>query len=63
MRTYDILKIAKDTNIALRDCYSIENWGGATFDVALRYIFFFTFLCIYFYINRFLHECPFDRLA
>ncbi len=26
--------------------YSIENWGGATFDVAMR----------------FLHECPWDRL-
>lgn len=47
MRTFDILKIARDTNIALRDCYSLENWGGATFDVALR----------------FLHECPWDRLA
>lgn len=47
MRTYDMLKIAESTNTALRDCYSLENWGGATFDVALR----------------FLHECPFDRLA
>lgn len=26
--------------------YSLENWGGATFDVALR----------------FLHECPWERL-
>jgi pyruvate carboxylase len=31
---------------AAADCYSLENWGGATFDVALR----------------FLHECPWDRL-
>ena len=26
--------------------YSLENWGGATFDVAMR----------------FLHECPWERL-
>jgi len=30
----------------LTSLYSIENWGGATFDVAMR----------------FLHECPWDRL-
>ena len=47
MRTYDILKIAKDTNIALKDLYSIENWGGATFDVALRFIFYYYFTFIY----------------
>ncbi len=40
-------KIAAYTNSTLRDCYSLEMWGGATFDVALR----------------FLHECPWDRLA
>ena len=31
---------------ALAPCYSIENWGGATFDVGLR----------------FLRECPWERL-
>jgi pyruvate carboxylase len=47
LRTIDMLKIAPATNVALANCYSMENWGGATFDVALR----------------FLHECPWDRLA
>lgn len=46
LRTIDMLKIADATNIALADAYSLENWGGATFDVALR----------------FLRECPWDRL-
>lgn len=46
MRTTDILKIAPATAHVLANCYSIENWGGATFDVALR----------------FLQECPWDRL-
>jgi len=46
MRTYDILKIAPATNIALRNAYSLENWGGATFDVCMR----------------FLRECPWERL-
>lgn len=46
MRTYDMLQIAPATSIALSNCYSLENWGGATFDVALR----------------FLRECPWDRL-
>ena len=32
---------------ALHRCYSLENWGGATFDVALR----------------FLRECPWERLV
>ncbi len=46
MRTTDILKIAPATAHVLHNCYSLENWGGATFDVALR----------------FLKECPWDRL-
>jgi len=29
------------------EMFSLENWGGATFDVAMR----------------FLNECPWDRLA
>jgi pyruvate carboxylase len=36
MRTYDCLKVAEPTAIALRNAYSLENWGGATFDVSLR---------------------------
>jgi len=31
----------------MRNFYSLENWGGATFDVSLR----------------FLNECPWDRLG
>jgi hypothetical protein len=31
----------------MHNLFSLEMWGGATFDVALR----------------FLHECPWDRLA
>ncbi|XXQ36528.1 Pyruvate carboxylase [Plasmodiophora brassicae] len=46
VRTYDIKQIAKQTSFALAKAYSIECWGGATFDVALR----------------FLHECPWERL-
>jgi pyruvate carboxylase len=33
MRTIDMLKIAPATTVALNNAYSIENWGGATFDV------------------------------
>ena len=47
MRTYDMKKVAEPTSIALSNAYSLECWGGATFDVALR----------------FLRECPWDRLA
>lgn len=47
LRTTDMLKIAPATAVALRNCYSLECWGGATFDVAMR----------------FLRECPWDRLA
>lgn len=47
MRTADMLNIAPATKIALRNAYSLECWGGATFDVAMR----------------FLRECPWDRLG
>ncbi|GKY97750.1 hypothetical protein MPSEU_000733200 [Mayamaea pseudoterrestris] len=47
MRTYDMKKVADPTSVALANAYSLECWGGATFDVALR----------------FLRECPWDRLA
>ncbi|CAM9913442.1 unnamed protein product, partial [Heterosigma akashiwo] len=46
LRTKDILNIAPATANALANAYSIENWGGATFDVSMR----------------FLKECPWDRL-
>lgn len=47
VRTQDILAIADQSSHLLANCYSLENWGGATFDVALR----------------FLKECPWERLA
>lgn len=46
MRTKDILAIAPLTAHVLPNLYSLECWGGATFDVAMR----------------FLHECPWERL-
>ena len=41
-----MLKAASATSHILRKAASLEVWGGATFDVALR----------------FLHECPWRRL-
>ncbi|KAJ8124166.1 hypothetical protein ONZ43_g43 [Nemania bipapillata] len=46
VRTVDLAKIAPYTDVAYRHAYSLECWGGATFDVALR----------------FLHEDPWERL-
>ena len=46
MRTYDMLAIAPYVAQHLAGLFSIEMWGGATFDVAMR----------------FLHEDPFERL-
>lgn len=47
VRTRDMLAIAPATSVAMRNAYSLEMWGGATFDVAMR----------------FLREDPWDRLA
>ncbi len=46
MRTRDMVKGADGTAEILADCFSLEMWGGATFDVAYR----------------FLHESPWERL-
>ncbi len=46
MRSYDMLQVASAYAELLPDLFSIECWGGATFDVAMR----------------FLHECPWQRL-
>jgi len=46
MRTSELLRCADYTSEALANAFSLEMWGGATFDVAMR----------------FLHECPWDRL-
>ncbi|TLS37669.1 pyruvate carboxylase [Pseudalkalibacillus caeni] len=46
VRTNDLVRIAEPTARMLPDLFSLEMWGGATFDVALR----------------FLKEDPWDRL-
>ena len=46
VRTRDMVKCADGTAKILKDCFSMEMWGGATFDVAYR----------------FLHESPWERL-
>ena len=38
VRTKDMLKIAKATSILAEDLFSVEMWGGATFDVAYRFL-------------------------
>ncbi|KAA9332797.1 pyruvate carboxylase [Adhaeribacter soli] len=47
MRTFDMLKVAESYAKNHPQTFSMEVWGGATFDVSLR----------------FLHEDPWDRLA
>ena len=47
VRTRDMVKGAEGTAAILNDCFSLEMWGGATFDVAYRY----------------LHESPWERLV
>ncbi|KAF2185003.1 pyruvate carboxylase [Zopfia rhizophila CBS 207.26] len=46
VRTVDMLTIAKETSHAYSNAWALECWGGATFDVAMR----------------FLYEDPWDRL-
>ncbi|XP_055854141.1 pyruvate carboxylase, mitochondrial isoform X2 [Episyrphus balteatus] len=46
VRSHDLLKISPYVAHKFNNLYALENWGGATFDVALR----------------FLHECPWERL-
>jgi len=38
LRTYDMLKIAEPTAFLAGDLFSLEMWGGATFDVAYRFL-------------------------
>src|SRR5699024_1859116 len=38
VRTKDILKIAEPTQKLLPELFSVEMWGGATFDVAYRFL-------------------------
>ncbi|HEY6007473.1 MAG TPA: pyruvate carboxylase, partial [Geobacteraceae bacterium] len=46
VRSYDLLRIAEPTSYLGADLFSLECWGGATFDVSMR----------------FLKECPWQRL-
>ncbi|KAH3767967.1 pyruvate carboxylase, mitochondrial [Pelomyxa schiedti] len=46
VRTADLLCAAEEASSVLHNAFSFEMWGGATFDVCLR----------------FLHECPWKRL-
>ncbi len=46
LRSRDIFKVANATSVYEKDLFSLEMWGGATFDTAYR----------------FLHESPWDRL-
>jgi pyruvate carboxylase len=39
VRTFDMLQIANFVSHRLHDLYSLEMWGGATFDVSLRFLF------------------------
>ncbi|KAG8904341.1 pyruvate carboxylase [Tulasnella sp. 403] len=39
LRTIDMLNIAKETSWAMANAYSLECWGGATFDVAMRFLY------------------------
>ncbi|GMK55876.1 hypothetical protein CspeluHIS016_0209320 [Cutaneotrichosporon spelunceum] len=39
MRTVDMANIAKETSHALSNAYALECWGGATFDVAMRFLY------------------------
>lgn len=38
MRSYDMLKVAKSFAIAFPQTFSMEVWGGATFDVCMRFL-------------------------
>ena len=38
MRTRDMLRIAKAVSVLGKDLFSLEMWGGATFDVAYRFL-------------------------
>lgn len=38
MRTKDMLKIAKATSLLAKDLFSVEMWGGATFDTSYRFL-------------------------
>ncbi|MEG1311044.1 MAG: pyruvate carboxylase [Peptostreptococcaceae bacterium] len=38
LRTYDLLQVAEATNYYMKDLFSLEMWGGATYDVSYRFL-------------------------
>ncbi|GAA0101343.1 pyruvate carboxylase [Paraclostridium bifermentans] len=38
LRSYDLLKVATPTSEHMKDLFSLEMWGGATYDVAYRFL-------------------------
>jgi len=38
VRTYDLLKIAEPTSYLGSELFSLECWGGATFDISMRFL-------------------------
>lgn len=38
LRTNDLMAAAPATNMAMANAFSVEAWGGATFDVAYRFL-------------------------
>lgn len=38
VRSHDMHEIARETAVAMNDFFSLEMWGGATFDVAYRFL-------------------------
>lgn len=39
LRTADMVHVAKETSHAMKNAFSLECWGGATFDVAMRFLY------------------------
>jgi pyruvate carboxylase len=39
LRTIDMVNIAKETSHVLKNAFALECWGGATFDVAMRFLY------------------------
>ncbi|KAK0523714.1 pyruvate carboxylase [Tilletia horrida] len=39
LRTIDMINVAKETSHVLKNAFSLECWGGATFDVAMRFLY------------------------
>ncbi|MCU9813882.1 pyruvate carboxylase [Paraclostridium sp. AKS73] len=38
LRSYDLLKVSQQTSEHMKDLFSLEMWGGATYDVAYRFL-------------------------